>query len=162
MLNNSLHESKNNSAVSAVINKIDSMNSNGVDLYSQLESLQEDVEYLTEEEYNRVTRHLSLEMLDIEQFISKNNCQRISNPIFYDKAGVPTEDGLMSDKIFGMTQYDRGGIFAYIDLFCMYNSFILYTGKNYSNGNYITLIFDVYGKKLATYEEYKEKMKDYL
>lgn len=55
-----------------------------------------------------------------------------------------------------------GLMFAYVDLFCMYNSFILYTGKNYSNGNYITLIFDVYGKKLATYEEYKEKMKDYL
>lgn len=99
-----------------LIDKIDSMNESGVDLYSQLEALQEDVQYLTEEEYNRVGRHLSLEMLDIEQFISKNNCQRISNPIFYDKAGVPTEDGLMSDKIFGMTQYDRGGIFAYIDL----------------------------------------------
>ena len=55
-----------------------------------------------------------------------------------------------------------GLFFAYINLFCMYGNFILFTGKNASNAQTITLIFDVIGKKLAPYEEYKEKMKEYI
>ena len=55
-----------------------------------------------------------------------------------------------------------GIFFAYINLFCMYGNFILFTGRNATNTETVTLIFDVKGKKLAPYEEYKEKMKDYL
>lgn len=55
-----------------------------------------------------------------------------------------------------------GLFFAYINLFCMYGNFILFTGRNASNTEIVTLIFDVIGKKLALYEEYKEKMKDYI
>ena len=55
-----------------------------------------------------------------------------------------------------------GLFFAYINLFCMYGNFILFTGRNASNTETITLIFDVIGNKLAPYEEYKEKMKDYI
>lgn len=55
-----------------------------------------------------------------------------------------------------------GIFFAYINLFCMYGNFILFTGRNASNTENVTLIFDVMGKKLAPYEEYKEKMKDYI
>lgn len=50
--------------------------------------------------------------------------------------------------------------FAYINLFCMYGAFILFTGRNTSNTETVTLIFDVIGKKLAPYEEYKEKMEE--
>ena len=53
-----------------------------------------------------------------------------------------------------------GLFFAYINLFCMYGNFILFTGRNASNTETVTLIFDVMSKKLAPYEEYKEKMKD--
>lgn len=55
-----------------------------------------------------------------------------------------------------------GLFFAYINLFCMYGNFILFTGRNASNTENVTLIFDVMRKKLAPYEEYKEKMKDYI
>ena len=55
-----------------------------------------------------------------------------------------------------------GIFFAYINLFCMYGNFILFTGRNASNTETVTLIFDVMAKKLAPYEEYKEKMKDYI
>lgn len=55
-----------------------------------------------------------------------------------------------------------GIFFAYINLFCMYGNLILFTGRNASNTETVTLIFDVIGKKLAPYEEYKEKMKDYI
>lgn len=55
-----------------------------------------------------------------------------------------------------------GLYFAYINLFCMYGIFILFTGVNPENHKTITIIFDVEGKKLAPYEEYKEKFKDHL
>lgn len=55
-----------------------------------------------------------------------------------------------------------GLFFAYISLFCMYGNFILFTGRNASNTGNVTLIFDVIGGKLAPYEEYKAKMKDYI
>lgn len=53
-------------------------------------------------------------------------------------------------------------LFTYDDLFCMYGDVILFTGRNISNTKNITLIFDVVNKKLAPYEEYKEKMKENL
>lgn len=55
-----------------------------------------------------------------------------------------------------------GLVFAYINLYCMYGNFILFTGKNASNTETVTLIFDVMGNKLAPYEEYKGKMKELL
>ena len=55
-----------------------------------------------------------------------------------------------------------GIFFAHINLFCMYGSFILFTGRNASNTKTVTLVFDVMAKKLAPYEEYKEEMKEYL
>lgn len=55
-----------------------------------------------------------------------------------------------------------GLFFSYNNLFSMYGKFILFTGRNALNTETVTLIYDVKGKKLALYEEYKEKMKDYL
>ena len=55
-----------------------------------------------------------------------------------------------------------GLVFAYINLYCMYGSFILFTGRNASNTENVTLIFDVFDNKLAPYKEYKEKLKEYI
>lgn len=52
-----------------------------------------------------------------------------------------------------------GMFFAYINLFCMYGNYILFTGRNASNTETVSLIFDVMDKKLAPFDEYKEKMK---
>lgn len=71
---------------------------------------------ISEAEYNKTVEHLRLEILDIDKFVKKNNCKPITNPVFYDKTNVPTSDGLLSNEIFGITQADRSGIFAYIDL----------------------------------------------
>ena len=59
---------------------------------------------------------LTVELLDIDRFIKANDCKEITNPVFFDRSGIPTEDGLLSNTIFGTTQYDRSGIFAYINL----------------------------------------------
>lgn len=59
---------------------------------------------------------LSLELLDIDKYIKVNELKPITNPTFFTTGGIPTSDGLLSNEIFGITQYDRAGTFAYIDL----------------------------------------------
>ncbi len=71
---------------------------------------------LNEEQYEKVTRHLRLDILDIERFVKVNNCQVITNPRAFAKDNIPSDDGLLSNKIFGITKEERAGIFAYIDL----------------------------------------------
>ncbi len=75
----------------------------------------EDV-FLSEEEYKKVTTHLKLEILDVDRFVTQNECQSITNPVFFARNNIPTSDGLMSNEIFGITMEDRAGTFAYIDL----------------------------------------------
>jgi len=73
--------------------------------------------YLSEADYNKAVEHLKLELLDIDRFIMVNtSTQKITNPVFYTKDNIPTDDGLLSNRIFGITQADRSGIFGYIDL----------------------------------------------
>ena len=71
---------------------------------------------LDEAEYTRKVEHLKLELLDIDRFIKVNDCKAIDNPGFYIRDNIPTPDGLLSNEIFGITQADRAGIFAYINL----------------------------------------------
>lgn len=71
---------------------------------------------LTKSELEQVTNRLKIEVLDIDRFIKVNECQPVTDPIFYDSKGVPTENGLLSYKIFGMTQEDRMGTYAYVNL----------------------------------------------
>lgn len=54
--------------------------------------------------------------MDVEMFIKKNNLQEVTNPIFFVKNGMPTEDGLLSNTIFGTTKSERATHYAYIDL----------------------------------------------
>lgn len=75
------------------------------------------------------------------------------------KGGIAITATLFELAFAGIT---IGLVFAYANLFCMYGSFILFTGRNASNTETVTLIFDLIEKKLAPYEEYKEKMKEYL
>ena len=59
---------------------------------------------------------LSLEVLDVERYIKVNDLKEITNPTFFNASGAPTSDGLLSNEIFGITQKDRAGTFAYISL----------------------------------------------
>ena len=80
--------------------------------------------------------------------------------IWYQSKGAIAITAIIFELAFaGITV---GLFFAYINLFCMYGDFILFTGRNISNTETVTLIFDVMGNKLALYEEYKEKMEEYI
>ena len=59
---------------------------------------------------------LKIEVLDVDRYVKVNELQEITNPTFFGAGGAPTSDGLLSNEIFGITQKDRAGTFAYIDL----------------------------------------------
>lgn len=61
-------------------------------------------------------KHLKLEPLNVANFIKVNELKEISDPIFFSRNNVPTEKGLLSNEIFGITKDDRTTIFAYINL----------------------------------------------
>lgn len=73
---------------------------------------------LSEVSYNERAKKaiLSIEVLDVDKYVKVNELQEITNPTFFGANGQPTSDGLLSNEIFGITQKDRAGTFAYIDL----------------------------------------------
>lgn len=73
-------------------------------------------EAISEAQYNKVTEHLRLEILTPEEFVKKNECKPITDPRAFLRDNIPSDEGLLSNKIFGITKDDRAGIFAYIDL----------------------------------------------
>lgn len=84
------------------------------------ESIDNDPEWLSLDEATYQQRAenavLQLEVLDIPLYIKQNELQEITNPTFFSPSGAPTSDGLLSNEIFGFTQKERSGIYAYIDL----------------------------------------------
>lgn len=75
-----------------------------------------EVEVLSEEQYNKVVEQLRLEILPVDLFVERNDCKVITNPRAFQRDNIPSDDGLLSNSIFGINQDDRAGIFAYIDL----------------------------------------------
>lgn len=63
-----------------------------------------------------MNKHLEVSILDPDRLVKQNNLQPVSDPIFFKRDNIPTEQGLLSNEIFGNTIYERSNIFAYIDL----------------------------------------------
>ena len=61
-------------------------------------------------------RHLKMQLIDPDRLVEVNELKEITNPVAFIRKGVPTPDGLWSNEIFGITQYQRANTFAYIDL----------------------------------------------
>jgi len=60
---------------------------------------------------------MKIDIMNINRFIEVNKLEEVTNPILLERGNYPTEDGLLSYKIFGRPgSYDRKTIFAYIDL----------------------------------------------
>jgi len=78
-----------------------------------------DVEVTTEgallNEAAATSEHFKTEVLDVDKFIKNNMLKEVSNPVFFN-GPTPTEDGLLSNEIFGITKTERAGIYAYINL----------------------------------------------
>lgn len=61
-------------------------------------------------------KHLKVDILDIDDFVKKNDCPEVTNPVFFIRDGIPTPDGLLSNELFGITKEERANIYGYIDL----------------------------------------------
>lgn len=55
-------------------------------------------------------------LLPADRFVKLNGWDQVSDPISFDKGMVPSENGLFSTSIFGMSTDDRRNRYAYIDL----------------------------------------------
>lgn len=71
---------------------------------------------LNEAQYDKVIQHLKFELLDVERFVKVNDFKCVSNPRAFFRDAIPSDDGLLSNKIFGITTEERSNIFGYIDL----------------------------------------------
>ena len=59
--------------------------------------------------------------LPVDTFCTVNNLQCVTNPVMLDSSGRGfTPDGVLSNEIFGISNYDRRNRFAYIDLHSHY------------------------------------------
>jgi DNA-directed RNA polymerase beta' subunit len=57
-----------------------------------------------------------IKILDINNFIQDNKCQKVTNPFSFGKDGSLHDDGLYSERIFGSTSKEQSSKFGYIDL----------------------------------------------
>lgn len=65
--------------------------------------------------------HLGIDLCTdkiIDANIAMNGIKEVTNPINFDRGGIPTVDGLFSEYIFGITTDERRLTWAYIDLGC--------------------------------------------
>lgn len=59
---------------------------------------------------------MKLDIMNIDKFVEANKCPKITNPIFFNYNTMPTDDGLFSYELFGVSDEERKNIFGYIDL----------------------------------------------
>lgn len=60
---------------------------------------------------------MKINILDIHKFIKDHNCPEVKNAILFNFGSVPTEDGLLSQELFGMVGSDtRKETFGYMNL----------------------------------------------
>lgn len=59
---------------------------------------------------------MKIELFDTKEVIKINKLEEVTSPVLFDRGGVPNPDGLVSNRIFGVSVRDRKEKFAYIDL----------------------------------------------
>lgn len=80
-------------------------------------------------------------LLDYDKFIKINGIEEVSNPIMFDKGNIPTQDGLFSTEIFGVSTKERKNTFAYIDLKKKFLNPKTYITLKRLNRNFESLIY---------------------
>lgn len=63
-----------------------------------------------------MSKHFKVRVPDINKIVKLNDLQEVTNSIPFSRDRTPTQDGLLSNEIFGITKFDRSNTFAYIDL----------------------------------------------
>ena len=100
----------------AILRELAYISEQNPDAIEALDEMNEFLEPINEEQYTKVVQHLRLGIVDPNKFVKVNDCQPIDNPRAFDRDSIPSDDGLLSNKIFGITKDERAGIFGYINL----------------------------------------------
>lgn len=102
----------------AILHEFAIYNEACTDLVDFLESADDLIDSISinEETYDKVTKRLKLDILDVEKYVKINECKCVSNARAFSGSGVPSSDGLLSNEIFGYTMDERANTYAYIDL----------------------------------------------
>ena len=74
------------------------------------------LEQSDQDQYDKITRRLELDIFDVEKFVKINNCPCVTDPRAFISNNIPSSEGLLSNKLFGTAFNERSGIFGYIDL----------------------------------------------
>ena len=59
---------------------------------------------------------MRISLFDMDEFIEINNLQPVTSHVLFERGGIPNPDGLISNRIFGVSVKSRRDTFAYIDL----------------------------------------------
>lgn len=59
---------------------------------------------------------MKVSLVSIKKLIAINNLKKVTNPIVFDRGGIPTADGLLSTELCGLTTAERKETYTYIDL----------------------------------------------
>lgn len=80
-------------------------------------------------------------LLDPERFIKLNGFDEVTNPISFDRGMIPSQGGLFSTDIFGMSLDDRRNRYAYIDLYRKFITPKAFVSLKQLNRNFEALIY---------------------
>lgn len=80
-------------------------------------------------------------LLDYETFVKVNGIKEITNPVMFDKGHIPTEDGLFSTEIFGVSMNERKGSWGYIDLGVKFIAPKVYISLKRLNRNFESIVY---------------------
>lgn len=59
---------------------------------------------------------MKIRLFDMDEFIDLNKLEAVTSPVLFERGGIPNPDGLISNRIFGVSVKSRRETFAYIDL----------------------------------------------
>ena len=59
---------------------------------------------------------MRINLFDMDEFIELNHLEPVTSPVLFERGGIPNPDGLVSNRIFGVSVKSRRDTFAYIDL----------------------------------------------
>ena len=87
-----------------------------VDFLDEADDLLDSIDQLDKKDYNKITKRLKLDILDVNRYVEVNNCKQVSNPRAFSSNNIPDKNGLLSNEIFGYTMMERSGTYGYISL----------------------------------------------
>lgn len=107
-----------NMSIDSILAELDAYYKSSIDITDVLEAGDALLDSISLEkpEYDKLTRRLVLDILDVEKFVKVNECKCVTDPRAFTGSNIPSSEGLLSNTIFGYASKERAGTFAYIDL----------------------------------------------